>query len=91
MIFAKDYITTGFSIDDVKKIENVISPLIKQSGKIEIDFEGVRIFTTLFFNNAFTKYVLELGPAAYADKISIINSNFAVNKLRVHLENSIDR
>ena len=62
MIYAKEYITTGFSIEDAKKLQDVIQKQLNSSGTIKIDFSDIKIFTTLFFNNALTKYVMELGP-----------------------------
>lgn len=65
MIKATDFIEMAFSIDDATKIENAISPLINNDEKVIVDFDGITIFTTLFFNNAFAKYVLKFGPEKY--------------------------
>ena len=73
MIYAKEYITTGFSIEDAKKLQDVIQKQLNSSGTIKIDFSDIKIFTTLFFNNALTKYVMELGPDRYYEKFKLIN------------------
>lgn len=48
MIYAKEYITTGFSIEDAKKLQDVIQKQLNSSGTIKIDFSDIKIFTTLF-------------------------------------------
>ena len=51
MIKALDFIKTGFSADDANELDNAIKPLFEQGEKIVVDFDGIKIFTTLFFNN----------------------------------------
>lgn len=65
MISVNQYIQTGFSSDDAEKLLSVIQPLIARKEKIVLDFSNVKIFTTLFFNNALAKYLVELGPKEY--------------------------
>lgn len=72
MILAKKYIETGFSVEDAEKLDAAIALEITQDN-IEINFEGVKFFTTLFFNNALAKYVLKLGPENYESKFKIKN------------------
>ena len=74
MIQAINYIKTGFSAEDAKKLDAVIKPLFDKGEKIQVDFEGITIFTTLFFNNLFAKYIMEIGPQKY-------NELFSLNKL----------
>lgn len=73
MILAKNYIETGFSADDAGKLDTIIKPLIDKREKVVIDFEGVRIFTTLFFNTALAKYVMEIGPDEYEKLFELKN------------------
>lgn len=73
MILAKDYIQTGFSIEDAGKLDIAISKQINSNEKIVIDFSGITFFTTLFFNNALAKYVLLLTPEKYNEKFEIVN------------------
>lgn len=72
MILAKDYIETGFSVEDAEKLDKAIASEISLDN-IVIDFEGVKFFTTLFFNNALAKYVLKLGPENYERKFRLRN------------------
>ncbi len=73
MIKACEYIKTAFSSNDAECLDKLISPLIKNNDKIIIDFNGISIFTTLFFNNAFAKHIIEIGPEKYNDKFQLIN------------------
>lgn len=75
MIIAKNYIKTGFSIEDAEKLTNQIEPNLLNDTKIEIDFTDITIFTTLFFNNALAKYILKLGPDEYEKKFSVLFSS----------------
>lgn len=73
MIKATDFIKTGFSADDAIKISGEIEAALNSGEKVVVDFKGVTIFTTLFFNNAFTKYILKIGPDAYKQKFELKN------------------
>lgn len=73
MIHANRYIQTGFSSDDAEKLLSVIHPLVEKKEKIVIDFSNVKIFTTLFFNNALAKYLVELGPEEFEKLFEIKN------------------
>ena len=73
MIKALDFIKTGFSADDANELDNVIKPLFEKGEKIIVDFEGIKIFTTLFFNNVFAKYILTIGPDKYQECFTLEN------------------
>ena len=73
MIKAIDYITTAFSADDAEKISKAILPLISQKHKIVVDFDGVSIFTALFFNNTFARILVEIGPEQYNKQFCLKN------------------
>lgn len=73
MIKAVDFIKTGFSADDATKLDAVIQPLVEKGEKIIVDFKDITIFTTLFFNNVFAKYILKIGPDAYKQKFELKN------------------
>lgn len=73
MIKAIEYIKTGFSADDAAKLNDVIQPLFEQGVKVVVDFTGISIFTTLFFNNVFAKYILKIGPEQYERSFEIQN------------------
>ena len=73
MIRAVEFIKTGFSADDAVELDKVIRPLFEKGEKIVVDFEGIKIFTTLFFNNVFAKYILKIGPAKYNECFELEN------------------
>lgn len=73
MIKAVEFIKTGFSADDALTIGCVIEKVFEQGEQVVVDFSGITIFTTLFFNNAFTKYILKLGPEEYKLKFELKN------------------
>ena len=73
MIQASKYIKTGFSADDAAKLSEVIDPLFANGNVIQVDFEGITIFTTLFFNHVFAKYVLQIGPEEYKERFLLEN------------------
>lgn len=52
MIVFKDYRTSAFSIEDADTLTPLIDKEIKEYGKSEIDFSGINLHTSLFFNNA---------------------------------------
>lgn len=91
MIKAVDFIKTGFSADDATKLDAVIEPLVKNSGKIIVDFKGITIFTTLFFNNVFAKYILQIGPDAYNQKFELKNlSELGATTYQHSFENAVN-
>lgn len=71
MIKASDYIKTAFSANDAEKIYTAIILSLSDNNTVEVDFEGVSIFTTLFFNNAFAKFIIEMGPEKYDKTIKL--------------------
>lgn len=73
MIKANNYIKTGFSADDATELDKIIMASFSKGEKIVVDFEGIKIFTTLFFNNVFAKYILKMGPEEYKTRFTIEN------------------
>ena len=73
MIKAIEYIKTGFSADDAAKLNEAIQPVFEKGQKVVVDFSGISIFTTLFFNNVFAKYILKIGPEQYQAVFEIVN------------------
>jgi hypothetical protein len=91
LICVKQYVTTCFSFEDANKLQAEIQRQINSSDIIEIDFSDIKIFTTLFFNNALTKYVVELGPKKYHDKFNLINlSELGQVTYQYSLDNACD-
>ena len=76
IILARDYIETGFSLDDANQLVcSIDAALAATSGKekITIDFTGVKFFTTQFFNNSIGRYVLQMSPDGFNSQFEIIN------------------
>lgn len=73
MIEARKFIETGFSADDAKILDQQIIPLFEKGEKVSVDFQGIKIFTALFFNNVFAKYILKVGPQKYKESFAIQN------------------
>ena len=73
MIKANEYIKTGFSANDAEALLAVIEPMVTNCEKVRIDFSNIKIFTTLFFNIALTKYVVQFGPDKYKDMFEVLN------------------
>lgn len=73
MIRAIDFIKTGFSAADATKLDAVIQPLVQNGENIVVDFKDIAIFTTLFFNNVFAKYILQIGPDDYKQRFELQN------------------
>ena len=73
MIKVSDYIKTGFSANDAEQLLRIIEPMVEKSEKIQIDFSDIKIFTTLFFNIALTKYIVQLGVEKYEEMFEILN------------------
>ena len=73
MIRASEYIKTGFSANDAACLGTIIEPMVGKGEKIEIDFSNIKIFTTLFFNIALTKYIVQFGPKKYEEMFDVLN------------------
>lgn len=91
MIPAKNYIQTGFSAADAQKLDIIIQPLFAKREKIVIDFDEIKIFTTLFFNIVLAKYVMEIGPDEYDHLFELKNLTEIGDVTYLHsLENAIN-
>lgn len=91
MIKVSDYLKTGFSANDAERLGAVIEPLLGQNGKIQLDFSHIKIFTTLFFSVALTKYVVQFGPQMYEEKFEVLNlSEVGQNAYQHSLDNAIE-
>lgn len=73
MIKANEYIKTAFSANDAENLARAISPVFEAGENVTVDFSEITIFTTLFFNNVFAKYLIEIGPQEYNRKFELVN------------------
>lgn len=89
LIKASNYIKTGFSISDAEALLNAIQDPISKQDKVTIDFSDITIFTTLFFNNALAKFLVEFGPEKYDKMFELTNlSEVGMNTYQHSLENA---
>lgn len=90
MILVSSYIQTAFSMDDAMKLVPVIEEELAKEENIQLDFSDVKFFTTLFFNNAITRYVLSLGPQKYRDTFKLFNlSDVGMSTYEHSLDNAL--
>lgn len=73
MIKVRDFIENAFSIEDAEVIFSEIQKELKKNKKVTIDFSSIDYYTTLFFNNAITRFVLSLGKEQFDNTFEIIN------------------
>ena len=90
-----EIIDTAFSMDDAnllsEEIEKRVHDGVMDCTELEIDFEGIRYYTTLFFNNAIVKYIGVLGFDDYSRQIKLINlSEVGRNTYQHSLDNAKD-
>lgn len=73
MIKVASYIKNAFSMNDVNLLAPAIEAALHKGDSVVLDFTGVKYYTTLFFNNAITKYVVSLGLEKYQEMFKLIN------------------
>lgn len=68
-----DYCTAALSITNGEIIKNVIEENIENSEKIILDFDGITLFATPFFNLVIGHFIIKLTPEVFNNKIKCIN------------------
>lgn len=59
----KDFVgMNAMTLSDGEKIYQQIYPLLKDNNKVELNFDGVNIFSTPFFNASIGKLLQDLEP-----------------------------
>lgn len=71
MIRFKDFNNTAFSLDDAKVLVDLINKELKNKETVTIDFSGIKLYTSLFFNNSTSKYILEHSPEWFDNHIYV--------------------
>lgn len=71
MIAVANYISNAFSDADAAALTPIIERDLDEFGKAVLDFTNIRFFTTLFFNNSISKYVLQYGPEEFKKRIQL--------------------
>jgi len=75
-ILVSSLIPKAFSNEQAAILRDEIKKLLgKDIEKIEIDFEGITVYTTLFFNFSTGVFIKELGKERYDSLFEIINLN----------------
>ena len=75
MIKVKDFINMAFSYEDGMLIRDKISEALATEQPLEIDFEGITVFTTMFFNACLGHFVFTNSIEWYEKTIKVINLN----------------
>ena len=75
MIKAKEIINMAFSYDNGISIRNAIVNALKTEDSVTVDFDGIIVFTTMFFNACSGHFVLTHSLKWYTEKIKFINLN----------------
>ena len=57
MIIVKDFLNMAFSYEDGMELREKINMALKTEKPVEVDFEGINVFTTMFFNACFGHFV----------------------------------
>lgn len=68
-----DYCSAALSFTNAEIIKKIIEENIETSDKIILDFEGIALFATPFFNLAIGHFVIKLTPEVFDNKIKCKN------------------
>lgn len=55
------------------QLRNEMHKAIKQEESVVLDFEGIALFATPFFNASIGYFVMQLSPEKYKDHVKVIN------------------
>ncbi|WNY23056.1 hypothetical protein MmiHf6_03530 [Methanimicrococcus hongohii] len=76
-ILVKEHISTGFTGSDAdilnSLVRNAINNADKNNEPIIIDFEGIEMYATFFFNVALAPFLEFMSKKEYDSKIKVIN------------------
>ena len=91
----KEFCNNALSINDGEIIKNECEKILKEKNdteeKIIIDFEGITLFATSFFNASIGYFVVEYSPEMYNKKIECINlSDLGKETLKYSYENAVE-
>ena len=75
MIIVKDFLNMAFSYEDGMKLREKINIALQTEKPVEVDFEGINVFTTMFFNACFGHFVFTNSIEWYNEMIKVINLN----------------
>lgn len=75
MIRVKDFLNMAFSYEDGMQLREKILDALKEGSPIVVDFEGIFVFTTMFFNACSGHFVLSNSIDWYNKMITFTNLN----------------
>lgn len=58
-----------------EKLLHVMQPQLEQGASVCLDFTGITMFASLFFNNSITKLLKDFSPENIKERVRIINLN----------------
>ncbi len=68
-----DYCKMALSEVDGKKVRTIIENEIAESHTVVLDFSGINIFATPFFNSSIGYFIMKFSPEEYEMKIKVAN------------------
>ena len=75
MIRVKDIMSMAFSYEDGMRLREEMVKVLDSDGIVEIDFEGIYVFTTMFFNACSGHFVLTNSLDWYNEHVKMVNLN----------------
>ncbi len=75
MINVKEFLTMAFSYEDGMILRNKILEELQNASFVEVDFSGITVFTTMFFNTCSGYFVFSNSKEWYEEKIKFANLN----------------
>lgn len=90
-IIIKDFTTTALSEEAGYKLREKINEILStgRNDIIELDFEGISLFSTAFFNASVGYFVLQMGPEKCKRLFKLINiSDLGQDTYNHSLENA---
>lgn len=92
MIIVKDFLNMAFSYEDGMELREKINMALKTEKPVEVDFEGINVFTTMFFNACFGHFVFANSIDWYNEMIKVINLNqMGIETYKHSIENAQKR
>jgi hypothetical protein len=72
ILIIKDFVgENAITLSDGQKIYDQIYPLLKSGNKVEIDFNGVKVFAAPFFNGAIGQLLKEFKPVVLNELLDL--------------------
>lgn len=80
---------TALTLEDGLKLYSIIKPALLKGQGVEIDFSGITLFASLFFNAAIGQLLRDFKPEALNTLLVIINLNASgLDTMKRSIENA---